>query len=168
MFDRLARFSRSTTAWGLLFLSALTFEIVALYFQYAMGLEPCVMCIYQRTAMLGVLIAAFIGLCGTSNYFVRLGATAGWGIAAIWGWLLAREHLDMQTTTDPFAFTCAFEPNFPVPLHEWIPSFFAVTGSCSNIDWSFAGLSMPGWMEVIFAIYAIGFLIFAPLIIFKK
>lgn len=168
MFDRLARFSRSTTAWGLLFLSALTFEVVALYFQYAMGLEPCVMCIYQRTAMLGVLIAALVGLCGTSNYLVRLVATAGWGVAAIWGWLLAREHLDMQTTTDPFAFTCAFEPNFPVPLHEWIPSFFAVTGSCSNIDWSFAGLSMPGWMEVIFAIYAIGFLIFAPLIIFKK
>ncbi|MDK1287228.1 disulfide bond formation protein DsbB [Pseudoalteromonas umbrosa] len=168
MFDRLASFSRTTTAWGLLFLSALTFEVVALYFQYAMGLEPCVMCIYQRTAMLGVLIAAFVGLCGNKNYFVRLIATAGWGISAIWGWLLAREHLDMQTTTDPFAFTCAFEPSFPVPLHEWVPSFFAVTGSCSNIDWSFAGLSMPGWMEVIFAIYAISFLIFAPMIIFKK
>ncbi|KZN54113.1 disulfide bond formation protein DsbB [Pseudoalteromonas luteoviolacea] len=168
MFDRLASFSRTTTAWGLLFLSALTFEIVALYFQYAMGLEPCVMCIYQRTAMLGVLIAAFFGLCSKNNYLVRLIATAGWGVSAIWGWLLARQHLDMQTTTDPFAFTCSFEPNFPVPLHEWIPSFFAVTGSCSNIDWSFAGLSMPGWMEVIFAIYAISFLIFAPMVIFKK
>ncbi|AOT09212.1 disulfide bond formation protein DsbB [Pseudoalteromonas luteoviolacea] len=168
MFDRLASFSRTTTAWGLLFLSALTFEIVALYFQYVMGLEPCVMCIYQRTAMLGVLIAALIGLCGNKNYVVRLIATAGWGISAILGWLLAREHLDMQTTTDPFAFTCAFEPNFPVPLHEWIPSFFAVTGSCSSIDWSFAGLSMPGWMEVVFAIYAISFLLFAPFIIFKK
>ncbi|WP_419555118.1 disulfide bond formation protein DsbB [Pseudoalteromonas luteoviolacea] len=166
--ERLASFSRSTNAWALLFISALIFEVVALYFQYAMGLEPCVMCIYQRTAMLGVLIAALIGLCGKGIYIVRLIATAGWGIASIWGWLLAREHLSMQTTTDPFAFTCAFEPDFPVPLHEWIPSFFAVTGSCSSIDWSFAGLSMPGWMAVVFAVYSISFLIFAPLIIFKK
>ncbi|MBQ4836152.1 MULTISPECIES: disulfide bond formation protein DsbB [Pseudoalteromonas] len=168
MFDRLASFSRSTTAWALLFMSAFTLEVVALYFQYAMGLEPCVMCIYQRTAMLGVMIAALIGLCSKGNYIVRLVATAGWGVSSIWGWLLAREHISMQTTTDPFAFTCAFEPDFPVPLHEWIPSFFAVTGSCSSIDWSFAGLSMPGWMAVVFAVYAISFLIFAPLIIFKK
>ena len=75
----------------------------------------------------------------------------------MWGYFIAREHIEMQTTTDPFAFSCEFEPNFPsfMPLHEWIPSFFQATGDCGNIDWQFAGLSMPAWMEILFALFTI-------------
>jgi disulfide bond formation protein DsbB len=46
-----------------------------------------------------------------------------------------------------------------MPLHEWIPSFFAATGDCGNIDWQFASLSMPAWMEVIFAAFSVVFLV---------
>ena len=34
--------------WLLIALSAGILELTALYFQYGMGLEPCVMCVYQR------------------------------------------------------------------------------------------------------------------------
>ena len=36
-------------------------ESTALYFQYGMGLQPCVLCVYERLAMVGLFIAGFIG-----------------------------------------------------------------------------------------------------------
>ncbi len=151
----LADLADKRTPWVLLALIALIFEVTALFFQYQMGLEPCIMCIYQRTAMLGLLIAGVIGAINPSNMVIRITAFASWAIASFWGFLLAREHIIMQTTTDPFAFSCEFEPNFPVPLHEWLPHFFAATGDCGNIDWQFLGLSMPAWMEVIFGLFSL-------------
>lgn len=151
----LANLAQQRTPWVLLALTAFTFEVVALFFQYQMGLEPCIMCIYQRTAMLGLLIAGIIGAINPTNRVIRVCALSSWAVASIWGFLIAREHIDMQTTTDPFAFSCEFEPNFPVPLHQWIPQFFAATGDCGNIDWQFAGLSMPAWMEVIFGAFTL-------------
>ncbi|BBN81007.1 disulfide bond formation protein B [Pseudoalteromonas sp. A25] len=157
----LSTLSSSKKAWALLALSAALFEVTALYFQYVMGLEPCIMCIYQRTAMLGLLAAGIVGYFAPSNWLCKGAGFAIWGVSSIWGWLIAREHIDMQTTTDPFAFTCDIVPNFPafMPLHEWFPAFFAATGDCGNIDWSFMGLSMPGWMEVIFGFYSLAFIV---------
>lgn len=151
----LASLAHRRTPWVLLALTAFTFEVIALFFQYQMGLEPCIMCIYQRTAMLGLLIAGIIGAINPSNIIIRITALSSWAVASIWGFLLAREHIDMQTTTDPFAFSCEFEPNFPVPLHEWMPQFFAATGDCGNIDWQFLSLSMPAWMEIIFGLFSL-------------
>jgi disulfide bond formation protein DsbB len=54
-----------------------------------------------------------------------------------------------------------------MPLHEWIPAFFAATGDCGNIDWQFVGLSMPGWMEIVFGLYAISFLLVVPFILWS-
>jgi disulfide bond formation protein DsbB len=41
-----------------------------------------------------------------------------------------------------------------MPLHEWCPGFFGAPGMCGDIDWQFAGLSMPQWLRIIFAGYA--------------
>ncbi|GKW51948.1 disulfide bond formation protein B [Pseudoalteromonas sp. NCCP-2140] len=155
----LAELATKRTPWLLLAVISLAFEITALFFQYNMGLEPCIMCIYQRTAVLGLLAAGVMGAINPQNMVVRLVAFATWGVSAIWGYFIAKEHIAMQNNTDPFAFSCAFEPNFPsfMPLHEWIPSFFAATGDCGNIDWQFASMSMPAWMEVIFAAFSVVF-----------
>ncbi len=149
----ITQLTQKRAPWLLLAGFALGFELIALYFQYVMALEPCIMCIYQRVAMWGVFISALVGAAKPQNTIVRALGLAGFVISSGWGFLVAKEHIMMQTTTDPFAFSCAFEPNFPsfMPLHEWIPSLFAATGDCGNIDWQFLGLSMPGWMQVIFA-----------------
>jgi len=157
----LAELPQKRAAWLLLAASAFIFEAIALFFQYKMGLAPCIMCIYQRTAMLGLLAAGLVGAINPTNTILRTVGFISWGLASIWGFLIAREHIAMQTTTDPFAFSCEFEPNFPsfMPLHEWLPSFFAATGDCGNIDWQFLNMSMPAWMEVIFALFALSFIV---------
>ena len=167
----LAELASKRTPWVLLALTAFVFEITALFFQYNMGLEPCIMCIYQRFAMLGLLGAGIVGASNPQSTLCRLIAFVTWGISSIWGYFIAKEHIAMQNNTDPFAFSCAFEPNFPsfMPLHEWIPSFFAATGDCGNIDWQFASLSMPAWMEVIFAAYSLVFIaVVASRLVIKK
>lgn len=166
----LSKLAETSKAWLLLFSSALILVLSALYFQYGMGLEPCIMCIYQRTAVLGVLFSALLPIL--SNQFVtRLIGFLGWGVSAIWGLLIAIEHVDIQTALNPFFATCEIVPNFPsfMPLHTWLPSIFAATGDCGNIDWEFIGLSMPQWMIVIFAIYSAVFItVFASRLATKK
>ncbi|TBT09800.1 disulfide bond formation protein B, partial [Vibrio parahaemolyticus] len=47
------QFSKGRVSWLLLLLFIIFFEACALYFQHVMMLAPCVMCIYERVAMMG-------------------------------------------------------------------------------------------------------------------
>lgn len=145
-------------AWLALAGVATAFELIAMYFQHVMGLGPCVMCIYQRTAMLGLVFAGLIGAIAPQNFVVRLVGYGLWGYSAIKGLLLALEHVEIQTSNSPF-FSCDFRPNFAhtLPLDEWLPFFFKVGGDCVAITWSFLGYSMSQWMIVIFAAFTASF-----------
>lgn len=156
MLKQLSTLSTDKRAWGLLFASALGLATAALYFQHMTDLRPCIMCIYQRTAVFGIMFAAIPAML-LNNVITRLIAYIGWGISAIWGLSIAIEHVDIQTAANPFFASCEFVPNFPswAPLHEWLPNIFGATGDCGDINWSFMDMSMPQWMIVIFAIYSI-------------
>lgn len=151
MFVFLNQIATQRSSWLSLFIVAIIFESVALFFQYIIGLQPCVMCIYQRTAMLGIACAGLVGAIAPSNLIVRISGYAIWGYSAIKGLLLALEHVEIQTNPSPF-FTCDFVPNFPkwLKLDEIVPAFFQATGDCAEISWMFAGYSMSQWMVVIF------------------
>ena len=156
------QFTQSRLAWLILAGTALGLELCALFFQYVMKLDPCVMCIYQRLAIFGILAAGLIGVIGHKNRFMRLIAIAVWGISAVWGLKLALELVDMQTNPSPFS-TCSFLPEFPnwMPLHEWLPSLFMPTGMCTDIPWEIAGVTMGQWMIVAFSAYLIALAVFA-------
>lgn len=156
MINFLANLGRHSSAWIWLLLSAFSLEVAALYFQYGMELRPCIMCIYQRTAVFGILFAALLPLLN-NNIISRLLAYVLWGVSAVWGLVIALEHVEIQGAKNSFFATCEIVPNFPswAPLHEWLPNIFAATGDCGDIDWSLLGLSMPQWMAIIFAIYSV-------------
>jgi disulfide bond formation protein DsbB len=146
------------SSWLLLGFAALGFELSALYFQYGLKLEPCIMCIYQRIAIFGIMLSAFITAMAPSVWFVRLFGYIGWGVSAVWGLIIAMEHVAIQTNTDPFVFSsCEMVPNLPswMPLHLWFPGVFEARGDCGNIDWQLLGYSMPQWMIVVFALFTV-------------
>lgn len=152
----LKRFSYTRTSWFLLMIAALFLEGSALFFQHKMELLPCVMCIYERVATLGVFFAALIGMISPKNPLFRWTGLIVWAISAGWGFKLAREHVSYQFP-DPnvlFGPTCDLFVQFPswMPLNEWMPWMFEATGDCSEIVWQFLTLSMPQWLEIIFAI----------------
>jgi len=150
----------SRKSWLLLAGTATVFEVIALYFQHVMGLAPCVMCIYQRTAILGVVFAGLIGAIAPDKFPVRLIAYVVWGYSAVKGLLLALEHVKIQVTQSPF-FSCDFRPNFTrtIPVDEWFPFFFRADGDCSEISWMFLGWSMSQWMVVVFGGFVASFVI---------
>lgn len=148
----LSNLSVNTRAWQLLAFTAFGLELSALYFQYVMGLAPCIMCIYQRTAIWGIFFAGIVGSLGNKNVVLRLIALSLWGVSAIWGLIIALEHVEIQSATLSFLYSCEFVPNFPswAPLHEWLPFLFEATGDCGDINWQFFGYTMPQMMIVVY------------------
>ncbi len=55
MLQYLNQCSRGRGAWLLMALTAFVLELVALWFQHVMLLQPCVMCIYERCALFGIM-----------------------------------------------------------------------------------------------------------------
>jgi disulfide bond formation protein DsbB len=119
------------------------------------------MCVYQRVAILSIIIAGIIGAVGCRSVFARMIAYAFWAVGAIWGLFIALEHVEMQDNSGSLFFSCEFMPNFPTwaPLHEWIPFLFEATGSCGDISWRFLNYSMPQWMIVVYGVYTLAFAI---------
>lgn len=157
--NNLSNITTQQRPWLLLTLSALGLELSALYFQYMLGLAPCIMCVYQRLAIISIFSAGVIGTVGHQNVFSRILAYILWGTGSIWGLIIALEHVEMQENSSSLFFSCEFIPNFPTwaPLHEWIPFLFEATGDCGEISWQFFGYSMPQWMIVVYALYSLAF-----------
>lgn len=152
-FSSLHTFSKSRLSWVLLLVFVLFFEACALFFQHVMILAPCVMCIYERVAMLGIGGSAIVGLIAPGNPLFRWLGLAGWGYSAYRGLMLALQHVDYQFNPSPFK-TCDIFVTFPdwAPLNQWIPWMFEANGDCSKIVWQFLTLSMPQWLVIIFAV----------------
>jgi protein dithiol:quinone oxidoreductase len=152
--------AESKSAWLSLFMSSALLIVTALYFQHIMDLQPCIKCIYQRTAVFGILVSSLMPLIWQHS-LTRLLGFIGWGVASIWGFLIAHEHVDMLFAANPFFVVCDIIPNFPafMPLHEWLPAVFGATGDCSENSWQFLDMGMAQWMRIIFGIYAVTWLI---------
>ena len=156
MLALLKQFSEKRSAWFLLAFSSLALESTALYFQYGMGLQPCVLCVYERLAMIGLFIAGMIGALAPRSFIVRLIALALGLFSCIKGLLISLRHLDLQMNPAPWK-QCEFVPNFPetLPFHQWFPAIFNPTGTCNNSQWSLFGLTMVQWLVFIFVAYVL-------------
>ena len=160
MLNLFSAWAESKSAWLTLFMSSALLIVTALYFQHIMDLQPCIKCIYQRTAVFGILVSSLMPLIWQHS-ITRLLGFIGWGVASIWGFLIANEHVDMLFAANPFFVVCDIIPNFPafMPLHEWLPAVFGATGDCSENSWQFLDMGMAQWMRIIFGIYAVTWLI---------
>lgn len=84
------------TGWLLLVISALALEGTALYFQYGMELQPCVMCIYERVALFGIAFAGIVGLIAPRFLVFRLLALLIAFFSTVKGLLISLKHVDYQ------------------------------------------------------------------------
>lgn len=125
----------------------------ALYTQFALRLQPCPFCIFQRVAMAAACLLFLIGglhapkaAAGRRVYAVLtlLACLIGAGIAA--------RHVWVQLYPPPGA-GCSAGLDFMVEMQGWhgtIRKVLTASGDCSNIDWHFLGLSMPAWVLIWF------------------
>lgn len=126
----------------------------AYYLQLHVGLEPCPLCIFQR---IGVIIVGLLFLLAGIFSFRGRGARV-WavllGLVALAGALTSSRHLWLQLNPSDMA-SCGPGLNYMVqmlPLFEVIKRVFIGTGDCGIIQWTFLGLSMPGWTLIWFVL----------------
>lgn len=154
MFGWLKSISVARSVWLLIIVSSAALEGAALYFQHGMGLQPCVMCIYERLALLAVMAAGMIGFIAPRFFLIRWLALALGLFGAAKGLSLAIKHTDYQLNPAPWN-TCSPFLDFPqtLPLDKWFPNLFAAGGDCGKISWEFLGLVMPQWLIIVFGGY---------------
>ncbi len=127
----------------------------ALYEQWVVGLDACPLCIFQRMGMiaLGVVFLA-AGLHAPAGRSARFYAALG-AIVALVGAGISSWHLHEQSLPAGVLASCGpgldyMRANFP--LHQVLKWVFTSSGQCSQVNWTFLGLAMPGWVLIWFAL----------------
>lgn len=136
--------------------TAFALESTALYFQYGMSLQPCVLCVYERLAVVGLFIAGLIGALAPSSLIVRILALIVGLFSAIKGLMISIRHLDLQMNPhrgNNVNLYQTFRKRYH--FHKWLPAVFNPTGSCNESQWSLFGITMVQWLVFIFAVYVI-------------
>ena len=121
----------------------------AVYAERVLGLDPCPLCVFQRVAVLALgftLLAAYAhnpGRRGARVYGVLALLAAGAGVAFAWRqvWL---QGLPADQVPECGPGLDYLMDVFPLP--EAIAMVFEGSRSCAEIDWSFLGISMAGWV----------------------
>lgn len=135
--------------WMLLAFTGIALEICGLWFQYGMGLPPCVNCVYERALYLTFIVAGITGMFCVLLPVLRLIAALILFTGSLGGIYVAYGHLLSYAW---LAGGCPLRADFPgfLKLDEWFPSVFRARGSCGPLDWSFLGLNMPQWVLITF------------------
>ena len=139
---------------ALAFLACLAAIVGALYLQHVDGLEPCPLCIFQRVGVIaGAVILLIASLHGPKNIGVRIyGALTT--LAALGGGAVAARHIWLQNLPADQVPACGPGLDYMLevfPLQNVLQQVLAGSGECAEMDWSFLGLSLPGWSMVVFA-----------------
>ncbi|MBP6514579.1 MAG: disulfide bond formation protein B [Steroidobacteraceae bacterium] len=136
---------------------------VALFAQYGLGLTPCHLCIFQRVCVAGLGVAF---LLATLHNPGDLGARvyAGLiGLCAATTAVVAGRHVWIQLQPPGSVPGCGADLSFMLdvlPVMQVIIKVFKAGGECQKIDWSFLGISIPGYV-LIFAILMLGWAVWA-------
>jgi protein dithiol:quinone oxidoreductase len=127
------------------------------YLQGELGLDPCPMCILSRYVfiLLG-LLSLVAAIHGPRGAMLKVYGAVG-TLLAIAGMGISIRHSYVQHFP-PKIETCGSDLDFLVsnlPLSQALPKIFQGTGSCSLVDWSFLGLSIPEWALVWYVIFGV-------------
>jgi disulfide bond formation protein DsbB len=123
----------------------------AFYSQFAMNVEPCPLCIFQRVgvAAMGVvfLIAGLHHPKGWGRYVyaVLIGITS---LATIG---VAADHLYVQSLPEGAVPSCGAPLGMLFQFSPWLEVIKKVltgSGECHEVNWQFLGLAMPAWVLI--------------------
>ena len=129
----------------------------AIYSEKVLGYVPCPLCMFQRVCIAALGIVFLVaGLhrarrAGSIVYGVLTFLVAGGA-----GWVAGR-HVWIQHQPPGTVPSCGAPLDTLMemfPLHDVIKRVMTGGGECGNIDWTFLGISMPGW--VLIAAVALG------------
>lgn len=130
--------------------------IIAYYFQYVKGLNPCPLCIVQRLVVIALAVW-FLVLAITNakkggwlnrsvNFFAALTALGGGVVAGRQVWL---QHLPADQVP-----ACGPGLDYMMDVFsgtELLAELFRGSGECAKVDWTLFGFSMPEYTLAFFS-----------------
>lgn len=132
--------------------------LFAYYLQYAMGLEPCPLCIFQRIAMAGVALFCLAGLVhGPASVAHRVYAGLA-TVAALGGTAIAARHVWLMHLPPDQVPACGPGLDYLIdvmPLTEVLATVLRGDASCATVEGAFLGISLPAWTLVCFLALAL-------------
>ena len=121
--------------------------------QFAMGLEPCPLCITQRFF---IVLAGLTALAACLQNPGEVGTRIYGGailVAAVAGGSFSGRQLYLQSLPPDQAPACGPSLSYILdtfPLSKAISVLLKGDGNCAEVAWRFLGLSIPGWTLVAF------------------
>ena len=137
-----ASFFSSRSYWLTITAASLSMLVIALYYQYALGEEPCQVCIQARLWVFALLLVSMTTatlpehrLWRLSGNLLALACAVGLGERA---WFLYQLENGIGNGS------CEFQLGMPdwFAIDQWLPSLFEVRNLCSFTPEMLFGLSM--------------------------
>ena len=121
--------------------------ISALAIQLTFNLEPCPLCITQRIIfiVIGALFILFV-LLPSNNAYIKLSHLISIIAAGLVGVIFSIRHIMIQAKIIEIPAECGIDLDYMFenfPLTEAVNLLFKGTGDCSEIDWTFFGITLP-------------------------
>ena len=132
----------------------------AMVLQFIKDLEPCPLCILQRYAFVLVALFAILAAAFRSpragRVFAGLGVLSALGGAAVAAWHVKLQLYPPEITSCGPGLTYLIAE---LPLGRALPRIFQGGGDCTEVSWTFLGLSIPAWSLIWLLLLAVALVI---------
>lgn len=124
------------------------------YLQYLRGMEPCPLCLMQRLCVIFILILGIMHLATPKMHKNKaivmsqlVFAIAGFYFSTRQLWLVSLPHDQIPACVPGLTILIHY-----FPWKEVANALFWGSGDCTEITWSWLGLSLPMWSTIYFII----------------
>ena len=143
----------------LLLIGSVGLMSVALFMEYFLKLEPCILCYMQRGAVILIGIIAALGLILNPKKISQFkGLISAVLLVVITGAALSIRQLYLQSLPADLVPSCAPDMDYlfaTLPFLEVLVLAFTGDGNCAEVLWTFLGISIPGWLLLAFSLMAV-------------
>lgn len=130
-------------------------SVASMVSQYGFGLNPCVMCIQQRVALMVMTLMAFLALLLPVRLawgrYLAAGLTS---VPALFGGYIASKQLHLQSLPLHEQPACGAPWTFRLrgqPLFDWYEPIIRGTGACGEVH-RVLGIALPLWALLFFVV----------------
>lgn len=147
------------------FLACTVLIISALIMQYALELEPCPLCIFQRVAFMVAGAAFLLAALHNPTSGKGQGFYSGVTLLSLFtGMGLSLRHIWLQNLPPSEVPSCGPGLDYMMevlPYADVVGMVLKGSGECAEVSWTFLGLSIPWW--TLFAYLALAAIVFIAL-----
>jgi disulfide bond formation protein DsbB len=127
---------------------------IALIMQYAMGLEPCYLCLVQRSFVIFTGFVALLAYFHNPNNLGRHCYASTIIFSAVCGGFFSVRQLRLQHLPEGQVPACGPPAEYlfdAFPFMEVIPILLKGDGNCAQVQWTLFNISIPGYTLMAFS-----------------